>query len=227
MKKLINCKSKIEYIDRVVREILNLMKSKRGTFRLAVSGGRSPHEIYSKLAQSNEIDWNEVEVYLVDERYVPLSDSLSNAKAVRQSLFNDNNIRPSKWVFFNTNLSISDCLEEYKKKLPVNGGDFFDLVILGLGSDGHTASLFPNGPELNETNEFVTHSTTEENPVFDRVTLTYKALESSRNIFFLVSGSEKEDILEKLKNSNAESKEIPAAKLFNLKQARLYYSPER
>lgn len=210
----------------VVASIRNriLKKTKSGNiFRLALSGGSTPKEIYKLLAKEKDIDWSLVEIYLVDERYVPLEDKHSNYRMIYLSL-----VKHLKSLYgfhyFNTTLHIPDALKDYEKQLNANNKNFFDLVILGIGSDGHTASLFPNSKALAISKRWVANTTTDQFDVHDRLTLTYPALESSREIYFLLKGKEKRAVLTQLVRSKPDNRKLPAARLFHRDNAQVFFA---
>lgn len=185
-------------------------------FRLALSGGSTPLPLYERMAASELIDWSLVEIYLVDERYVPLSDEHSNTAMIQQALVD--HISPAKFVTFDTNLSIEESLESYEKQLNTESSKFFDLILLGMGADGHTASLFAEDLLLDESHRWVGHSS-KGNPVSDRLTLTYPALKASHEVFFLIKGSAKEETL----NRCRDGEKLPAAEIMKLPQTEVFF----
>lgn len=201
-----------------------LKKTRQGKiFRLALSGGSTPGPIYKSLAAKEDIDWSLVEIYIVDERYVPLSDEKSNYQFLQKTLLKHLKSQIKKFKFFNTNRKIEDSLNAYEKDLD-EVKSFFDLVLLGIGEDGHTASLFPNSDALSIKNRWVAHTTTKKFDVEDRLTLTFPALESSAEIFFLLKGKKKGRVLKKILAAAKTSKKYPAARLIKLKKTSVFYS---
>lgn len=177
------------------------------SLRIALSGGNSPKAVYEKLAESDEIDWGKIELYLTDER----SDH-SNEKTIKEALISRlQNLKR----FYPLNHKIEDQLHKIPRP-------FFDLVILGLGADGHTASLFPHGPELEEVERFVTHSKSPA-PLTDRLSLTYPALLSSRKIIFLIRGANKKEIFQKWLDEETSEEEIPAKAILDHENVDIFY----
>lgn len=174
-----------DFVQTVTDEIVQRIEAKEQgkVFRLALSGGSTPGPMYQELARRSHIDWSRVELYLVDERYVPVTDELSNRRMIEQVLISHLVSPARKWIFFDTALPIDQALSNYESQLDPSESPFFDLILLGMGTDGHTASLFPGDPLLQESVRWVGNST-KGNPVPDRLTLTYPALECSREIFF-------------------------------------------
>ena len=201
-----------------------LVKTKHGdTFRLALSGGSTPKEIYKLLSKRKDIPWSQVEIFLVDERYVPLEDKYSNYRMINDSLIKHlHNLKG--FHFFDTSLPIPTALKEYEKSLNAGDPNFFDLIVLGVGSDGHTASLFPNSKGLSVSKRYTSHTTTNVFDVHDRLTLTYPALESSREIFFLLKGRDKRTIFHQLQRSAPDDRKLPAARLFKRDTTQVFFA---
>ncbi len=197
-------------------------QSEDSPFRIALSGGSTPGPLYKALAHCDDIPWKKVELYLVDERYVPQDDELSNTRLIEMSLLNKLSSEVGKWVTFHTSLPVEKALKKYEENLDTEDRKFFDLVLLGMGSDGHTASLFPEDDLLNEKERWVGYSS-KGDPVSDRLTLTYPAIESSKEIFFLIKGHEKEGMLKKVASSDANNKKLPAARLFHQEKTYVFF----
>lgn len=189
--------------------------------RIALSGGSSPKAIYEKLAESKSIDWSKIELFQVDERYVSEDSEDSNAKLIHESL--TGKIASLKnFHTFDTSKSIKEALIDYEKRLRKLGKPLFDLVLLGFGNDGHTASLFPHGPELEEVERLVVHSKSPISPS-DRLTLTYPAIMSSRKIIFLIRGANKKDIIQKWLDKDSSEEDIPAKAILDHQDIDIYY----
>ncbi len=175
---------------------------------IALSGGSTPVPVYEALAKSN-LPWERITFFEVDERYVPRDHVESNYRLISQSLSPSTSL--PTWFFFNTSLTIPNALAQYeaaiKKSIP------FDLCVLGLGPDGHTASLFPNSPALNETKNLVAHTTTDQFPIHDRLTLTFPVIMANKKLLLLLKGKAKEAVLNELLNGNKTIEEFPAKKL--------------
>lgn len=202
-----------------------LKKNREGKiFRLALSGGSTPVSLYEALSQLTDIDWSLVELYLVDERYVPLSDEKSNQGMIQKTLIERLQQKPAKFVFFDTAFSIQEALEKYQQELDSSDSPFFDLVLLGIGTDGHTASLFPGSAALKETKHWLAHTETKKNDIKDRLTMTYPALESAQEIFFLIRGHQKKSILDQVESSAKNNLKIPAARLFHRENAQVFFA---
>lgn len=166
---------------------------KKSQKRIALSGGRTPLSLYQMLSKKN-IPWSRREIFLVDERYVPLDHEASNCRMVRDSLISQIVEKPKRFVFFDTSLPFSDALATFDRELRNLSEPFFDLVLLGLGTDGHTASLFPGNVIPDDVLVAYTKASHAEVP--DRLTMTERALLSSREIFFLIEGEGKMNVLD-------------------------------
>jgi 6-phosphogluconolactonase len=166
----------------------------RATF--ALSGGRTPGDLYRRLAgRRNALQWDLVEALWGDERCVPASDSRSNYKLAADSGLLDLPFARVFWV--RGELDPEQAAESYEAELrselpaisPLEPFPRLDLVLLGLGPDGHIASLFPDSPTLDEEERWAV--ATEPNQGVRRVTLTLPVLVNARRLLFLVTGSEK------------------------------------
>lgn len=157
-------------------------------FTFALSGGKSPWLMFDELA-NEDVAWEKVRIFQVDERVVPEDDDLRNLKHLRSSLHGtDAVIEP-----MDVN---SDDLEAATQRYAVALPERFDLVHLGLGPDGHCASLIPGDPVLEITDRLVALSGPYQDSI--RMTLTYPALARADQLLWLVTGEDKRDALAKL-----------------------------
>ena len=153
---------------------------------LALSGGSTPRRAY-ELAAELEPDWRAVDAWLGDERCVPADDARSNVRLVRESLV-AGAARPPALHPVETTLPPQRAAAAYDARLE---GVELDLALQGLGQDGHTASLFPNEPSLEETAARAVAAPSQLEPWVDRVTMTVPMLCSAREVVFLVVGASK------------------------------------
>lgn len=194
---------------------------KEDTIRIALSGGSSPIAVYEKLAESKLIDWSKVEIYQVDERFVPSDDVESNKKMIETHLLSKiENLKA--FYAFNTSKSLEEAVTSYGERIKKLTTPLFDLVILGMGTDGHTASLFPHGPELDELETMALDSISP-NGVAERLSLSFPALMNCQKIVFLVRGAEKKEMIEELLNGDKMEYEVPAKIAFEHQNVELYY----
>jgi 6-phosphogluconolactonase len=176
-----------------------------GSFSFAMSGGRSPWTMLAILGDLDEMPWRETELFQVDERVASPGSDERNLTHMVLGLSMDH--QPALRPMPVTNRDLDAAAHDYETSLP----DRLDLVHLGLGPDGHTASLVPGDPVLEVTDRRVA-MTTNEYQGHRRMTLTYRALAEARQILWLVTGSEKRDPLQQL---IAADPSIPAGRVRN------------
>jgi len=206
--------------DRLADWLIQLAFTKGDPFSVCLSGGSTPKTLYERLADPRFCDrfpWRTTHLFFGDERFVPSDDPLSNYRMVREALLDRIEIPGANVHAVPTEgLSPETAAQAYEAILKAfHGSDrldparpLFDVTLLGLGEDGHTASLFPGTAVLKERTRWVA-------PVIGakaeaRITLTYPALESSRHTVFLVSGAAKREILQRL---TAGDQSLPAARI--------------
>jgi 6-phosphogluconolactonase len=186
---------------RVADLIAERMTACGDPFRLVLSGGSTPIAAYRLLAARKGLSWGCTELFFSDERFVPPDHHNSNYRMVRETLLADGTVQPRKLLAMPTDDTPESAALRYEEMLrqQYGAGDLepgvplFDLALLGLGEDGHTASLLPDQPVLQERARWV--AAVPKGRDEPRITLTYPALESSRLILFLVSGAAKRDAL--------------------------------
>jgi len=169
--------------------------SRRGVIYLALSGGETPGPLYEMLA-SSEIDWRSVEIFLVDERFVGYENPESNYRMVRSSLISrieipGRNVHPVPTGLPSPRESATAYRNTLLKAMGTDPWPGFDLVILGIGADGHTASLFPRGPGLESEDLVVATRAPPGYATADRVSLSLGAINCSREVILLAAGGEK------------------------------------
>jgi len=186
-----------------------LGRSGKGARRItvALSGGNTPRLMLSALSSEpyrSRFPWDLVHFYQVDERWVSSDDALSNQRMLRETLVSRAPVPPDHFHPVDTSLSdpregVRGYEEMLRRAFPETKGSFprFDAVLLGLGADGHTASLFPGSPVLDERTDWVAKTRGGDPPV-PRITLTLPVLNASSHVIFLVSGKEKALVLEKI-----------------------------
>lgn len=170
--------------------------AERGTFSLALSGGNTPKPVYAALAQ-RPLDWSRVVITFGDERCVPPDDAQSNYRMARETLLDHASIPAENVLRMKGELDPAAAAQEYEAGLRARaGGEVFrhDLVLLGMGDDGHTASLFPGTPALTERTRLVVENYVPKVAMW-RLTMTYPLLEAARHVCFLVNSKGKDDVL--------------------------------
>jgi len=171
-----------------------------GTFSFAVSGGRTPWAMFAELGKQ-EMPWEQVVIYQVDERVAPAGDPYRNLSHLREALGSAPAVVKAMPV---NDPDLNGASAAYADSLPVR----FDLVHLGLGPDGHTASLVPGDPVLDVTDRLV--ATTNPYQGHPRMTMTYPALARAEQILWLITGADKREPLSRLL---AGDQSIPAGRV--------------
>jgi len=174
----------------------------QGRFTVALSGGSTPKALYSLLAASHAgFAWNRVFLFFGDERHVPPTDPDSNYRMVNESLLTKIAI-PAENVFRvpaenpDATAAASDYEAQLRRFFELKPGEFprFDLILLGLGPDGHTASLFPDSPALDEQSRLVVANWVAKFNAY-RITFTFPVLNRAAEVMFLASGADKANML--------------------------------
>lgn len=182
---------------------------------LGLSGGNTPRPIYAALGQRSDIDWSAVHVFVIDERYVPADAPDSNQRMVRESFLTSASIPASGIVFPDTSLSIDDCIVDYTQRLQMQWADRLpDIITLGFGDDGHTASLFPplRDDALGDE-RLVIHTTTDRFAGHDRITLTLNPIAAAQSHVLFLSGATKKDAWEEMLQSNEDERRWPLKRI--------------
>ncbi|PNR96428.1 6-phosphogluconolactonase [Petrotoga olearia] len=188
-------------------------------FTLMLSGGRTPLPVYEKLVSEykDKINWKKVHIFWGDERYVDQKSKDSNFKWAYDLLISKINIPTNNVHRIKTELTIEEACEAYEKEIISffrNQNPVFDLILLGIGEDGHTASLFPSSDTLKENKKLFTVTPPSGTPKIPRITATYKLLNNARNILFLCSYKGKEQVIDTiLNNPKIAEEKYPAAKV--------------
>ena len=207
--------------DKIIDHALRVI-SLKGVFHLALSGGTSPVMLYETLAfMAKELPWQHSHVWLVDERCVPLNSQASNLNLIYEDLLQHVPISPFNihpmYIMLKGGLCDpnDEGAEHYEAELRRSlGSDQLDFVVLGLGADGHTASLFPRQTALNETNKFVTLSEIgKDSAVKQRMTMTLALLNRAKSIAVLALGDQKRDIVQTISSVDVDVWNYPVTGL--------------
>lgn len=193
----------VEDAANVIVELARETIHSRGLFRLGLCGGNTPKPVFAKLAESAEIDWSKVLITFGDERCVPPEDSQSNFRMAKESLLAPAKIPEENIFRIRGELPPEEAASEYEEQLQKLAARFgeerytHDLLLLGLGDDGHTASLFPGTQALNEGDRNVVANFV---PKFNtsRITFTYPLINEARQVCFLVSDSGKAGVIQEV-----------------------------
>lgn len=180
----------LETADDVARAVAErLAHAARAGGHIALTGGKTPEEAYEEAAQLEQ-DWSKVELWWSDERCLPPDDELSNYHLAKRTLLDNLGSAPRGVHRIKGELGKDEAAADYERELD---GTAFDLELLGVGPDGHVASLFPNAPTLLEQQRRVLPAEAGLEPFVDRVTLSLPALCSAHEIVFALAGAEKAD----------------------------------
>jgi 6-phosphogluconolactonase len=184
-------------VAREVALVLDSSVNQHGSASIVLAGGRTPRGVYQRIAASHrdDVPWDQVHFYWGDERHVPHDDDRSNYHMATESLLQALPVRCEHVHAMPTAIALERAAEEYERTLRsrfATDWPTFDLVLLGVGEDGHTASLFPGSAALRESSRWVTATTAPVEP-HDRLTLSVPAITHARSIFVLATGSAKAD----------------------------------
>jgi 6-phosphogluconolactonase len=199
----------------------------QGRFTIALSGGSSPKKLYELLASDayrNRIQWEKVFFFFGDERYVPLYHKDSNYFMAERSLFEPLHILQDHVFAVNTALPPADAAHDYEQKIVdhFNGGPCrFDFVLLGLGDNSHTASLFPHTKVLHEQRALVKEIFVDEVNMY-RITFTAPLINAGHNVVFLVYGSGKAEAVHHILEDTTNVEAYPA-QLIKPVEGKLYW----
>lgn len=201
-------------------DMVNNLKSGKNKINICLSGGRTPKNIFSRLATEykNNMAWNMVHFFWGDERCVPPYDTDSNYGMTKTHLLDKIDIPSGNIHFINGEQDPYLEAQRYQNEITNNleyhaGLPQFDLIMLGLGEDGHTASIFPDNMKKLETEnicEVVKHPDTRQ----FRITLTGKILKNALNMFFFITGRHKAKIASLIYNGDKKSELFPATHIY-------------
>jgi len=192
----------LDELLRVLRDAI----AQRGRFAIALAGGTTPAKLYALWADAAgaSTPWDQVHLFFSDERYVPSDSPLSNYRMVRETLISRvpipaANVHPMLGPDkYSSQAAAAEAYEAELRKFFGSEPPAFDVQLLGLGIEGHVASLFPGSPALKETQKWVMAVEAPAKPP-QRLTLTPAVLNRGRNTFFLVAGENKREIVAALR----------------------------
>ena len=198
-----------------IREQARAALAERGQFRIALSGGNTPRPVYAELARGTDLPWERVFFTFGDERCVPPDHERSNYRMARESLFVPASVPEESVARMRGEIEPSVAAQEYEDELntlaAAQGEMIYrhDLILLGLGEDGHTASLFPGTAALGESVRRVVANFVPRLNEW-RLTFTYPLLAQARRILFLVDGKKHPELIEQVL---AGDEQYPAARV--------------
>ena len=217
MKKLIEIlpdkSALIEKTHQLVIKKINEAIAARNLCTIALAGGSTPKPLYEALAKDS-LPWSKIHVFWGDERYVPPDNPDSNQKMARQAWLDrveipESNLHPMPTDSQNPEIDAEKHQRELRQFFGSNSGGFpsFELILLGMGDDGHTASLFPHTEALTVGDRLVTVGNKDGQP---RLTFTVPLINASRCVIFMVAGSNKQAALERVFAPSEDSMAYPA-----------------
>lgn len=183
--------------------------ARNGTCIIGLSGGKTPGAIYAKLGSDASIDWNSVHVFLCDERYVPADHADSNRRMLNEALLREAVIPPENVHVPDTSLPLDACIAAYDEELNVLLRRPADIVVLGMGADGHTASLFPPLHDEAFGPNRVIHTETDAFAVHDRISVTLPVLTDARDRILLLRGVDKIQTWQQMTSDDADARTWP------------------
>lgn len=206
---IIKCSKVNELNDKVIELFIQVITeniSKKNNCNIAISGGSTPIPIFKKIANnySTFVDWTKVKVFWVDERSVPPSHPDSNFGNANQSLLKF--LQGIQFFRMKGEIDTQDAATEYqeilKSELPISEGfPVFDLMLMGMGEDGHTASLFPGTRILYEKKKWVESVWVAKKNTF-RISLTIPVIDNSKVRIFAFHGEKKDNLFQEMLNSS-------------------------
>ncbi len=194
--------------------------SSRGRFMAVLSGGNTPLGFYRMLSVTpfkEQLDWRFIHVFWSDERRVDQNESLSNFYQIHLALLDNVPLPPDQIHKIQSNVEPGISAANYSKELkiyrtPPLDWPVFDWILLGLGVDGHTASIFPGMP-LNNSDAVIAASGKYKDRPSERITMTPKVINYGRELIFMVSGTEKSAILSRVLDGRYDPEALPAQRI--------------
>ena len=211
-------KTNLELINAIAGHFISVCKNaiaSRGEFNVVLSGGNSPKKLYKLLASpeyKKQVNWKKVNFFFGDERNVPANDPENNAFMAKRTLFDPLDISKSNIFPINTSLSPQESAKSYTATITAHFGGReprFDLILLGLGDNAHTASLFPYTPVLTDKSASVQAVFLEGQKIY-RISMTAPLINQARNIAFLVFGQEKAEAVHHVLADEIDPEKYPA-----------------
>ena len=212
-------------------DLSNKSIQKKDRFVVALSGGSSPKAIFNLLATeeyAGKIEWNKLYFFWVDERWVPLGDDKSNARMTFEALLNKVPVNKDQiFPMYQDGILPEDYAAKYEEQIKNVLGDegVFDFILLGMGDDGHTASLFPGEAVLDEQEKWVSAYYLKPQEMF-RITLTAPLINKAENILVIAFGESKKHALNEVLNGEYNPQVYPL-QLIEKKEGFLFFTDEK
>lgn len=211
-------KTKEEMSDQLASWMCDLIEESlknQEFFTLALSGGETPKLLYKKLVSSKykeKINWKRIHIFWGDERVVPFTDDRNNAKMAYKLLIDHLDIPATQVHIIRTDIEPNFAVDEYRKLLHTyfdHTPRSFDLVLLGMGDDGHTLSLFPDSPVIEENTYWVNAVFSKKQEMY-RITLMPLLVNRASHIAFMVDGEKKATVLQQVLEGKYNPTKLPA-----------------
>jgi 6-phosphogluconolactonase len=197
-------------------QIANRSIVAHGSFSVALAGGSTPGHLYSLLASDNhrlKLDWSRVDFFFGDERHVPPDSEQSNFRMAKETLLDPLGISPARIHRWQSELAdANEAAVAYEADLKAyldRSGRPLDLILLGLGEDAHTASLFPNTAALREIEKLAIANWVEKLNAY-RLTITFSTINDASNVIFLVAGRYKSEAVQMVLEGEFRPEDLPA-----------------
>ncbi|KAI7832894.1 hypothetical protein BX661DRAFT_178745 [Kickxella alabastrina] len=201
-------------LDQFLTQASSEAIAQAGKFTIAFSGGSLPTSVAKYLKDNQTIDFSKWYVFWADERCVDYDSADSNYKLVKEELLDKlSNKIPAAQIIPISESLVNDseaAAADYQEQLVSVFGDqktpVFDCILLGIGPDGHTCSLFPGFPQLNEKSKWVVHIDDSPKPPSSRITLTYPVVNNAKKVVFVVTGAGKSQTIKQIVDDKDDSK---------------------
>ncbi|XP_072255778.1 6-phosphogluconolactonase isoform X2 [Pyxicephalus adspersus] len=201
----------------------------KSSFSLGLSGGSLVSLLTRELTKTTGLDTKGWKVAMCDERLVPFTDPESTYGEYLRQLIPSEKLSESQFITIDPSLSVEECAADYTKKLreilPGNDIPVFDMLILGVGPDGHTASLFPGHSLLQVTDQIVAPISDSPKPPAQRITLTLPVINAAKTVVFVATGDGKAAVLKRILQEE-ESDPLPAARVSPVNGTLLWFLDE-